>query len=106
MLGRFLGGLLLHGGSQTQRMSDETFPVPWLRVLESPNSCPRQGRLFHDMTGPVGGNRQSWNAHDFVTAWAASCHYYTETGRQASAASASFGGGRAATPAWVTGLGD
>ena len=30
---QFVGGLLLHGGSQTQWMSDEVLAVPWWRVL-------------------------------------------------------------------------
>ena len=30
---QFVGGLLLHGGSQTQWMSDEILAVPWWRVL-------------------------------------------------------------------------
>ncbi len=30
---RFVGGLLLHGGGQTQWMSDEILAVPWWRVL-------------------------------------------------------------------------
>ena len=30
---RFIGGLLLHGGAQTQWMSDRILAVPWWRVL-------------------------------------------------------------------------
>ena len=30
---QFVGGLLLHGGSQTQWMSHEILAVPWWRVL-------------------------------------------------------------------------
>ena len=54
---RFIGGLLLHGGAETQWMSDRVLAVPWWRVLyPSRAPDPRRTESSHPGSTYVVGN--------------------------------------------------